>query len=204
MARVPDNYIPVKARILKLKAEHKDSRVLTETVTARDDYIIVKASICLEEVVVAQGQALVAVEEADEKGFEKAETVAIGRALTNFGYEDKGEEEETEEEEKPRNSGRNRLKSKSSTKKKSKLKQVDEEEVEAEAEEEEDLGVPADEEDEDEDTEESSEEETEEEEEEAPAKSAKVSKLKTRKSSSGSSGKKASAQDILNKYRKRG
>lgn len=104
MARIPDNYIPVTARIADFV--RRGGQVMTEVTQATDTYAIIKAVVSYKPIslsidginqdeggMMATGHALVSFVEYEDKGLEKAETVAIGRALTNMGISALGDEE---------------------------------------------------------------------------------------------------------------
>lgn len=89
MGRLPDNYFGPKQRVLMLKRDHpgNTSAILTkaEVIQFGESLrLLVKASVMVQGVVVAEGHAFTDPDE--DKAVEKAETVAIGRALVNYGY----------------------------------------------------------------------------------------------------------------------
>jgi len=86
-----DDYEPVKDRITRFYADHKDGRILTELVTdpaSLDRCAGFKAFVYIADIVKATGYAY----EAQGNGVnrdswvENAETSAIGRALANMDY----------------------------------------------------------------------------------------------------------------------
>jgi hypothetical protein len=104
VGRLPSNYLGPKGRIQMLKNDYSGdkSSILTEatTVVVGDTLcILVKATIMVLDKVVAQGHAFTDCPE-EEKAVEKAETIAIGRALVNFGYPETLDEVEEVEEKK--------------------------------------------------------------------------------------------------------
>ncbi len=111
MGRLPDNYLGPKQRITMLKNDYpkEKSAILTEScawVVGEALCLLIKASIQIDGKTIAQGHAFTDCPE-EAKAVEKAETIAIGRALVNAGYPelDDGESvEEVEEkkEEKPK------------------------------------------------------------------------------------------------------
>ena len=115
MGRLPDNYLGPKQRITMLKNDYpkEKSAILTEScawVVGEALCLLIKASIQIDGKTIAQGHAFTDCPE-EPKAVEKAETIAIGRALVNAGYPetDDGEGEEVEEkkeekEEKPKRS----------------------------------------------------------------------------------------------------
>lgn len=112
MGKLPENYFGPKQRITALKADYpkEKSAILTdvETLVVGDALcILIKASIILGDVCIATGHAFTDCPE-DKKAVEKAETIAIGRALVNAGYpesEDLPEDEDDTEEPKKQSKG---------------------------------------------------------------------------------------------------
>lgn len=105
MGRLPDNYLGPKQRIQMLKSDYPKtaSAITTDAnmVTVGDTLVVmIKASIAVEDKVIATGHAFTGCPE-DDKAVEKAETIAIGRALVNAGYPELLEEDEADTEEKP-------------------------------------------------------------------------------------------------------
>lgn len=77
---------------------HKDSVLInTEIHTLTDSYVVFKATISWDDTIVATGHGFNAI--AKEKAFEKAETVAVGRALAFFDPQYGGESELASQEE---------------------------------------------------------------------------------------------------------
>ncbi len=78
-------YLPVTARLLWLRADHPQAQVVTEALRLDDKSAIFKATVTLPGGGVAVGHGS---ETAGDFGdfIEKAETKAIGRALTALGY----------------------------------------------------------------------------------------------------------------------
>lgn len=78
-------YLPVTARLLWLRAEHPQAQVTTEALRLDEKGAIFKATVTLPDGGVAVGHGS---ETAGDFGdfIEKAETKAIGRALTALGY----------------------------------------------------------------------------------------------------------------------
>jgi hypothetical protein len=102
MGRLPDNYLGPKQRVTMLKKEYPadTSAVLTEAThipMGEALCILIKASISMKGTVVATGHAFTDCPE-DDKAVEKAETIAIGRALVNAGYPETLDVEEEEKE----------------------------------------------------------------------------------------------------------
>jgi len=82
------DYMIVAGRLLWFRDVHPDGSILTDT-QAIGSVIIVKASVIVDDTIIATGSATVR----DGKGsswagreIEKAETAAIGRALAHAGY----------------------------------------------------------------------------------------------------------------------
>ncbi len=78
-------YLPVAARLLWLRADHPDAQVITEALQLGEKGAIFKATVTLPSGGIAVGHGS---EMANDSGdfIEKAETKAIGRALTALGY----------------------------------------------------------------------------------------------------------------------
>lgn len=78
-------YLPVTARLLWLRAEHPDAQLVTEALRLDEKSAVFKATVTLPGGAVAVGHGS---ETAGDFGdfIEKAETKAIGRALTALGY----------------------------------------------------------------------------------------------------------------------
>ena len=78
-------YLPVTARLLWLRADHPQAQVVTEALRLDDKGAIFKATVTLPGGGIAVGHGS---ETAGDFGdfIEKAETKAIGRALTALGY----------------------------------------------------------------------------------------------------------------------
>lgn len=78
-------YLPVAARLLWLRADHPDAQVITEALQLGEKGAIFKATVTLPSGGIAVGHGS---ETANDSGdfIEKAETKAIGRALTALGY----------------------------------------------------------------------------------------------------------------------
>ncbi len=89
MARIPDNYLGPKARIVLFKKEHGvNGSIETETnqlVVGETLCVMIKATVKVNGQVVATGHAFTSSPEED-KEVEKTETVAVGRALVHAGY----------------------------------------------------------------------------------------------------------------------
>lgn len=88
-----DTYIPVPVRIAKFKADHGHKGTIETEITINYDKAVAlsRAVLKIEDKIVATGHSLADLEEG-EKALEKGESVAIGRALVNAGYEaDSGE-----------------------------------------------------------------------------------------------------------------
>lgn len=85
---ISKTYVPVADRIKLFKEEHGiKGSIETETnIDFKEGAAIVKATIKVDGKILAQGQSF-AFGLDDEKSFEKAETVAVGRALAFAGYE---------------------------------------------------------------------------------------------------------------------
>ena len=79
------SYLPVTARLLWLRADHPQAHVVTEALRLDDKGAIFKATVTLPGGGIAVGHGS---ETAGDFGdfIEKAETKAIGRALTALGY----------------------------------------------------------------------------------------------------------------------
>ena len=78
-------YLPVTARLLWLRADHPDAQLVTEALRLDEKSAVFKATVTLPGGAVAVGHGS---ETASDFGdfIEKAETKAIGRALTALGY----------------------------------------------------------------------------------------------------------------------
>ncbi len=78
-------YLPVTARLLWLRADHPDAHLITEALRLDEKSAVFKATVTLPGGAVAVGHGS---ETAGDFGdfIEKAETKAIGRALTALGY----------------------------------------------------------------------------------------------------------------------
>ncbi len=78
-------YLPVTARLLWLRTDHPDAQLVTEVIRLDEKSAIFKATVTLPGGAVAVGHGS---EAAGDFGdfIEKAETKAIGRALTALGY----------------------------------------------------------------------------------------------------------------------
>ncbi|MHB8644764.1 MAG: hypothetical protein ACYDAR_03115 [Thermomicrobiales bacterium] len=78
-------YLPVTARLLWLRADHPDAQLITEALRLDEKSAVFKATVTLPGGAVAVGHGS---ETAGDFGdfIEKAETKAIGRALTALGY----------------------------------------------------------------------------------------------------------------------
>jgi hypothetical protein len=78
-------YLPVTARLLWLRADHPDAQLITEALRLDEKSAVFRATVTLPGGAVAVGHGS---ETAGEFGdfIEKAETKAIGRALTALGY----------------------------------------------------------------------------------------------------------------------
>ncbi len=78
-------YLPVTARLLWLRADHPDAQLITEALRLDEKSAVFKATVTLPGGAVAVGHGS---ETASDFGdfIEKAETKAIGRALTALGY----------------------------------------------------------------------------------------------------------------------
>lgn len=78
-------YLPVTARLLWLRADHPDAQLVTEALRLDEKSAVFKATVTLPGGAVAVGHGS---ETAGDFGdfIEKAETKAIGRALTALGY----------------------------------------------------------------------------------------------------------------------
>jgi len=89
---LPDNYVPVHARIAKFHAKFKDkSRSIVTNLIAPEAFVaeggaVVKAEIFVDGLLLATGLSAVA-DLSESKALEKAETVATGRALAFAGFE---------------------------------------------------------------------------------------------------------------------
>lgn len=119
-----EDYVPVHERVKLFRKEWPEGVIVTERTDVSEDVVAFKAKVyrTLGEVEVLAPVGLAAstghseVEVSDEKAVEKGETVAIGRALANLGYEiEKGiasaeEMEDVEEEEESPRQRRNRSK----------------------------------------------------------------------------------------------
>ena len=92
-----DNYVSVKDRIAALKAHHpgKQSSIQTSASLIQHgerSYALIKAIVYFGEEAVGSGHSLVT-DLDTEKGFEKGESSAIGRALAHAGYSAKNDED---------------------------------------------------------------------------------------------------------------
>lgn len=95
MGRLPDNYLGPKARVSMLKADYPaDTSAIRTSITLTEHQgkvaVLVKADILIKKhndvlEVIASGHAFTA-DPWEEKDIEKAETVAVGRALVHAGY----------------------------------------------------------------------------------------------------------------------
>jgi hypothetical protein len=83
MASWLDNYENVDERVAKFWADHPNGTVKTKIVTETDSFVIFRAVVACDDRT-TYGFARRALNE--DKGFEKCETAAIGRALANMGY----------------------------------------------------------------------------------------------------------------------
>lgn len=102
MGKLPKNYFGPKQRITKLKQDHPKTEsaiktsatciVVGETIT-----VLIKATVEINDKIVAEGHAFTDRPE-DDKAVEKAETIAIGRALVNAGYPETLDEEDGSED----------------------------------------------------------------------------------------------------------
>jgi hypothetical protein len=94
------NYEQVEDRIDKFYKSHSNGRILTEIIDFKEDYVIFKANVYVDNTLVSTGYA-------HEKSnsspvnktsyVENCETSAIGRALANFNYAKKGARPSREE-----------------------------------------------------------------------------------------------------------
>lgn len=86
-----DNYVPVNVRVMEARQKNGDNLTLSTETTALTgttgavEGFLVKASVTVGGTLVATGHAL-ASDLSEEKSLEKAETVAVGRALAFAGY----------------------------------------------------------------------------------------------------------------------
>lgn len=91
MARLPDNYFGPKQRITKLKADYPGTQSSIQTSVVMLPMgeetlcVLVKAVVTVNGQVIAEAHAFTG-EPENDKAVEKAETIAIGRALVNAGY----------------------------------------------------------------------------------------------------------------------
>ncbi|MDQ6833592.1 MAG: hypothetical protein M3008_09345 [Chloroflexota bacterium] len=81
-------YLPVTARLLWLRADHPDAQLVTEALRFDEKSAIFKATVTLPSGAVAVGHGSETAGNTGDVGdfIEKAETKAIGRALTALGY----------------------------------------------------------------------------------------------------------------------
>lgn len=178
MGRLPEGYQTVDSRVEKFRAEHPLGSITTKVVFKTEGGetlgVAFRATVRTETgAILGTGHGYSDLE--DTKDFEKAESVAIGRALKYAGYPAVDEDSEVEETEKPKKVG----KGNSLTRLKKKVEVVKEEAEEAEESEEE--------------TEEETEEEETEEAEEKPARKVGRPSLPGKKD----------PQALLDKYKKR-
>lgn len=94
MGRIKDTYVPVNVRVMTAREEHKTNLSITtelNLIPQTDEgtqvhSAIVKATVALNKEVLSTGHAF-CLDITEEKALEKAETVAVGRALALAGYE---------------------------------------------------------------------------------------------------------------------
>lgn len=89
-----ENYVPVGMRLAQFRSDNKERKILIKkevTMNWEKEAALIKATILLDGVVVAEAHALVPAL-GDEKEFEKGETSAVGRALVDLGYAAEGDE----------------------------------------------------------------------------------------------------------------
>jgi len=81
-------YLPVTARLLWLRADHPDAQLVTEALRLDEKSAVFKATVTLPSGAVAVGHGSETAGNTGDVGdfIEKAETKAIGRALTALGY----------------------------------------------------------------------------------------------------------------------
>ena len=82
------DYVPVRVRLAKARNDFKEKNFVVTTeanVNYDKECCFFKATLSVNDKVVAMGHAFA--ELGEDKAFEKAETVSIGRALDNLGYE---------------------------------------------------------------------------------------------------------------------
>jgi hypothetical protein len=95
MTRIPDNYINVVDRVVDFTEDHPDGRIETEATPVGGVGILMTARLYRTEDsrVHRTGHALAtATDLAEDKGLEKTETAAVGRALSFAGYPTKGDD----------------------------------------------------------------------------------------------------------------
>lgn len=102
---LPENYLGPKARISMFKREHGINGSIVTDITSQimngDTLCItIKATILVDGKVLATGHAFTSTPE-ESKAVEKAETIAIGRALIHAGYPELDDGEAEKEVEKP-------------------------------------------------------------------------------------------------------
>lgn len=84
-----NDYLKVAGRILLFRMDYRNAALTTEPIQFDSDYAIFRAAIAIDGVTVATGHARVTAQQAKNAGgrfMQMAETVAMGRALANFGY----------------------------------------------------------------------------------------------------------------------
>lgn len=96
-----NDYLKVAGRILLFRLEYRTAGLLTEPLQFDDQSATFKAWIVIDGVTVATGHARVTAAQAKNAGgrfLQMAETVAMGRALANFGYgtEELADDDDTE------------------------------------------------------------------------------------------------------------
>lgn len=87
MSRIKETYVPVHVRVMDARREHKDKLTIKTSITMYPEQssALVCAEVLLNGNLLATGHAI-ATDLDEEKGLEKAESVAVGRALAFAGY----------------------------------------------------------------------------------------------------------------------
>lgn len=107
MSRIPDGYVTVKDRVAKFRKEYPGGKILTsKDLSWEKEAVVFQAEVFDGEgKLLGMGHACCP-DLGEDKGLEKAETAAIGRALEFAGYEAVDGDFEPEKEEAPaRSSG---------------------------------------------------------------------------------------------------
>ena len=113
---VPDDYVPVHERVDQFRDDDGGGKISTEMIASGDNFIGFKANVTLEDER-ASGHGFETKQAnqdtVGDKWREKAETVAIGRALAFLGYEAESGIASREEVESVQSQGKQKSQSKS-------------------------------------------------------------------------------------------